>query len=110
MATLRELLQLQAVISDDDVYMIVPLDPALRYACTFDLRDKRIVALSEGTPLLDKHYRLCTEDLKVYKWVEVTDIALPTPLSTTHNFYVYKDGKVLEENIKALLALREEKS
>ena len=109
MATLRELLCLQAVISDDDVYMLVPLDPALRYACTFDLRDKRIVGLSEGTALLDKHYRLCIEDLRVYKWVEVTSIAVPTPLSDTHNFYVYKDGKVLENNIKAILALREEK-
>ena len=109
MTTLRELLQLQAVISENDVYMLVPLDPALRYACTFDLRDRRIVDLSEGTALLDKHYRLCIEDLKVYKWVEITSIAVPTPLSDTHNFYVYKDGKVLEDNIKALLALREEK-
>ena len=105
MATLRELLQLQAVISDDDVYMLVPVDEEFRYLHTYDLRDKNIFKRRYYPPI-DEEYKIMREDTKLY---EVDSISVPTPLSDTHNFYVYKDGKVLEDNIRALLALREEK-
>lgn len=101
MATLRELLQLQAVISDDDVYMLVPLDKELRYFHTYDLRDKDIFERYRKPPL-DAEYKVMQEDGQM-RDVEVQYITAPFKYIEHACATVYCKGKVLTDEIHRAL-------
>ncbi len=105
MATLRELLQLQAIIKPEDTpFLLLPNKRDLEYLHTYDLRDTTALARAAKAGVLDEKYGVYESNAKPRSWP--VNLMFPLDNEPNHWIFVYEGDKVITENIQRVLDSR----